>query len=101
MPNHENRCTRIQPANQGFPLKNRSLVFVLVISFIRKSEHHCKCEFSPEGLLVFIIRALKCFKSEKFFKNSGDFQSRILIDLFEKCTDIQIDEIKFKKIIQS
>ena len=68
---------------------------------IRKSEHHCKCEFPPEGLLVFIIRAIKCFKSEKFLGNSGDHQSRLLNDIFEKCTEIQIDEIKFKKIIQS
>ena len=30
---------------------------------------------------------------------TGDHQSRILINLFEKCTDIQIDEIKFKEII--
>ena len=51
---------------------------------IRKSEHHCKCEFPPEGLLVFIIRAIKCFKSEKFLGNSGDHQSRLLIDIFEK-----------------
>ena len=37
--------------------------------------------------------------SEKFLKNSGDHQSRIIINIFEKCTDIQIDEFKFKEII--
>ena len=66
---------------------------------VMTKEHQCKCEIPPEGLIVFIIRAIKCFISEKFLKNSGDHQSRIIINLFEKCTDIQIDEIKFKEII--
>ena len=66
---------------------------------VMKKEHQCKCEIPPEGLIVFIIRAIKCFSSEKFLKNSGDHQSRIIINIFEQCTDIHIDEIKFKKII--
>ena len=97
----ENEVKTIEKISDDILVKTKEYQNELVDDIIRKSEHHCKCEFSPEGLLVFIIRALKCFKSEKFLKNSGDFQSRILIDLFEKCTDIQIDEIKFKKIIQS
>ena len=66
-----------------------------------KKQHQCKREIPPEGLIVFIIRAIKCFNSGKFLKNSGDHQSRLKINIFEKCTAIQIDEIKLKKIIQS
>ena len=97
----ENEEKTLEKISDNILVKTKEYQVELVDNMMRKTEHHCKCEFSPEGLLVFIIRALKCFKSDKFLKNSGDFQSRLLIDIFEKCTDIKIDEIKFKKIIQS
>ena len=97
----ENEEITIEKISDNILVKTKEYQNELVDDMIRKTEHHCKCEFPPEGLLVFIIRALKCYKSEKFLKNSGDIQSRLLIDIFEKCTDIKIDEIKFKKIIQS
>ena len=96
----ENKEITIEKISDNILIKTKEYQNELVYDMIRKTEHHHKCEFQPEGLLVLIIRALKCFKSEKFLKNSGDFQSRLLNDIFEKCTDIQIDEIKFKKIIQ-
>ena len=97
----ENDEKTIEKISDNILLKTKEYQNELVDDMIKKTEHHCKCEFPPEGLLVFIIRAIKCFKSEKFLRNSGDHQSRLLIEIFEKCTDIQIDEFKFKKIIQS
>ena len=93
----ENEEKTIEKISDNILLKTKEYQDELVDSMIK--EHKYKCEIPLEGLLVFIIRAIKCFRSEKFLKNSGDHQSRILINLFEKCTDIQIDEIKFKEII--
>ena len=86
--------------NIGLLLKTKEYQNEFVDDMIRKNEYHCKCkcEFPPEGLFAFIN---KCFQSEKFLRNSGDLQSRLLNDIFEKCTDIQIDENIFKKIVQS
>ena len=99
----ENEEKTFEKISDSILLKTKEYQNELVDDMIRKTEHHCKCKckFPPEGLLVFIIRAIKCFKSEKFLKNSGDHQSRLLIDIFENCTDIQIDENKFRKIVQS
>ena len=101
----ENEEKTFEKISDSILLKTKEYQNELVDDMIRKTEHHCKCKckFPPEGLLVFIIRAIKCFKSEKFLKNSGDHQSRllVLIDIFENCTDIQIDENKFRKIVQS
>ena len=93
----ENEEKNIEKISDNILLKTKEYQHELVD--VMKKEHQCKCEIPPEGLTVFIIRAIKCFNSEKFLKNSGDHQSRIIINLFEKCTDIQIYEIKFKKII--
>ena len=82
--NKENEEKTIAEISDNILVKTKEYQNELVDDMIRKSEHHCKCEFPPEGLLVFIIRAIKCFKSEKFLGNSGDHQSRLLIDIFEK-----------------
>ena len=93
----ENEEKTIEKISDNIMLKTKEYQHELVD--VIKKEHQCKCVIPPEGLIVFIIRAIKCFISEKFLKNSGDHQSRIIINIFEKCTDIQIDEFKFKEII--
>ena len=68
---------------------------------ISKTENRCRCKMPPEGVFVFIIRAIKYFKDENFQKKNSDNQIRLLTHVFEKCTLLTLNHIKINDILCS
>ena len=68
---------------------------------ISKTENRCRCKMPPEGVFVFIIRAIKYFKDENFQKKNSDNQIRLLTHVFEKCTLLTLNHIKIYDILRS
>ena len=60
---------------------------------IRRTENRCKCKIPPEGLLIFIIRAIKYFREEQFLTKLSEKQFSLLIHIFEKCTNTEINQV--------
>ena len=68
---------------------------------ISRTENRCRCKMPPEGIFVFIIRAIKCFRDENFIKKSSDSQIRLLARIFQTCTLINLNQNKVYDIYRS
>ena len=72
--NIENEEENIEKISDKIILQTREYQNELMDDIIRSTENRCKCKIPPKGLLIFIIRAIKCFKEEQFLTKSSEKQ---------------------------
>ena len=89
----ENEEENIEKISDKIILQTREYQNELMDDIIRRTENCCKCKIPPEGLLIFIITAIKYFKEEQFLTKSSEKQFSLLIHIFEKCTKTHINQV--------
>ena len=66
-----------------------------------KTQNRCSCRMPPEGVFVFILRAVKYFRDDNFLMQNSDKQIRLLAHIFEKCTLITLNQSKVYDVLRS